>query len=467
VASFPYNGSTAARRVDPTVILGKNYALSNSFSPYADSKTYGASAEWNYDAGSATLSSLSSYAYFRSQFSTDNDATASTNPSPLANSSFVGTDQHYTFTQELRAASNGEGPFHWLVGGFYLHDLLKNPAGGFFAVPGLSVSNRGTTESFALFGEAQYDFTSNLAVKAGLRYSKDIRSVNTHDILLNKTIADKRHWDDVSPRVTIDYKIANNQRIYFTYSQAFKSGLIIEPILTSSINFVNIVDPEKLKSYEIGFKGDLTSNFRANVAAFYYDYKNVQVTGQANLPSGAIFSFLQNVAKERIYGIDADFTYVPTRDLTLGLGFSWVHARYINFPNASVQVPRPDGLGNMGATVNAAGGHVQRTPTLTVGFNSSYTLPAQVFGGSLRLSSNLAYSSGWNFDIIGRVKTGKYADLNGRIVWTSADSHYSLALWGSNLTNNHRLLAVAESAGADRVSRVRPISYGVETRFKF
>jgi hypothetical protein len=43
----------------------------------------------------------------------------------------------------------------------------------------------------------------------------------------------------------------------------------------------------------------------------------------------------------------------------------------------------------------------------------------------------------------------------------------SVALWGSNLTNSRRLRAVAESAGADRVSRVRPISYGVETRFKF
>jgi len=467
VASFPLNGNTAARRFDATAIIGKDYALANSFSPYADTKTYGASAELTYDLGSATISSLSSYAYFRSEFATDNDATASTAASPAANSRFLGVDQHYTITEELRAASNGDGPFHWLVGGFYLHDILKNPQGSFVNVPGLNVTNRGTTESFALFGEAQYDFTTNLSVKAGLRYSKDIRSVNTLDILAGKRVIDKRHWDDVSPRLTIDYKIANGQRIYFTYSQAFKSGLIIEPVTTSSINFVNIVDPEKLKSYEVGFKGDLSSTFRANLAAFYYDYKNVQVTGQGNLPSGAIFSFLQNAAKEEIYGVEADFTYVPTRDLTMGLALSWLHARYKNFPNASIQVPRPDGLGNMGITVDVAGNRVQRAPTFTAGFNSSYVIPMEIFGGDLRLSGNVVYSSGWAFDVIGRVKTGEYVDLNGRLAWTSADSHYSVALWGSNLTNNHRFVSVAQSNGADRASRVRPISYGIETRFKF
>jgi len=467
VASFPLNGSTGALRVDPTVFIGRDYAISNSFSPYAKTKAYGGSTDLTFDAGIATLSSLSSYAYFRSEFATDNDATASTSASPLANSRFLGVDQHYTFTQELRAASNGEGPIHWLAGGFYLHDLLKNPAGFFINVPGLSVENRGSTKSYALFGELQYDFTPNLSIKAALRYSKEFRKADTFDFLASKRITENRNWDDLSPRVTIDYKIANGQRIYFTYSEAFKSGVIIEPVTTASISFVNVVDPEKLKSFEIGYKGDITSNFRANLSGYYYDYKNVQVTGQGVLPSGAIFSFLQNAAKEHIYGIDADFTYAPSHDLTMGLAISWLHARYASFPNASIQVPRPDGLGNVAKTVDVGGYQVQRAPTFTGGFNASYAIPQPVFGGKLRLSGNISYNSGWAFDFISRVTTGEYVDLNGRATWTSGDDHYSVSLWGSNLTNNHRLLSVSESGGADRGSRVRPISYGVETRFKF
>ena len=461
VASFPLNGNTSARRVNPNVVVGRGYSLSNSLSPQGDTKTYGGSLDLDYEAGDVTISSLSSYAYFTSTFTTDNDATA------LALSSFLGIDKHYTFTQEVRAASSGEGPFKWLIGGFFFHDILKNPAGFYQNFPGLNVTNRGVIKSFAIFGEAEYSLTPELSVKAGLRYSKDNRSIDSFDFLANKGSVLEKSWDDVSPRLTIDYEIAQNQKVYFTYSQAFKSGLIVQPVTTSSLNFINVVDPEKLRSYEIGYKGDLSRTFRANVAAYYYDYKNVQVTGQGVLPSGAIFSFLQNAAKEEIYGVDADFTYAPSPDLTMGLALAWVHGRYKEFKQASVQIPRPDGLGNMPATIDVSGGELIRTPEFTAGYNMSWTVPNDVFNGQLRLSGNVLYSSGWFFDVNERVSTGDYVDINARIAWTSPDDHYTFAVWGSNLANSHRLQSVSESGGADRASLARPISYGAEIRFKF
>ena len=461
VSSFPLNGNTSARRVDPNVVLGQGYSLSNSLSPRGDTKTYGGSLDLDYDAGDVTISSLSSYAYFTSTFTTDNDATA------LALSSFLGVDKHYTLTQELRAASSGEGPFKWLIGGFFFRDILKNPAGFYQNFPGLNVTNRGVINSFAVFGEAEYDLAPELSVKVGLRYSKDIRSIDSFDFLANKGSILERSWDDISPRLTIDYEVAQDQKVYFTYSEAFKSGLIVQPVTTSTLNFINVVDPEKLRSYEIGYKGDLSRTFRANVAAYYYDYKNVQVTGQGVLPSGAIFSFLQNAAKEEIYGIDADFTYAPSPDLTMGLALAWVHGRYKEFKAASVQIPRPDGKGNMSATLDVSGGELIRTPEFTAGYNMSWTVPNDVFNGKLRLSGNVLYSSGWFFDVNERVSTGEYVDINARIAWTSPDDHYTFALWGSNLANSHRLQSVSESGGADRASLVRPISYGAEVRFKF
>jgi len=467
VASFPLNGNTAARRVDPTVVLGRGYRLSNSFSPSATTKTYGGSLDLDYEAGDVTISSLTSYAYFTSNFMTDNDATASTNPSALANSRFQGVDKHYTFTQEIRAASSGDGPFKWLIGGFLFRDILKNPAGLYRNYPGLDLTNRGTTKSFALFGEAEYELTPELSVKAGLRYSKDVRTANTFDFLTSKRITADKSWDDISPRLTIDYEIAPNQKIYFTYSEAFKSGLIVQPIQTSSINFVNVVDPEKLRSFEIGFKGDVSRNFRANIAAYYYNYKNVQVTGQGIAPTGATLSFLQNAAKEEIYGVDADFTYAPSPDLTMGLALAWIHGRYKEFDSASVQLPRPDGLGNAGATRDVSGFQIMRTPKLTVGYNISWAVPNDLFNGKLRFSGNVLYNSGWYFDVIERVSTGKYVDVNARVSWTSPDDHYTLALWGSNLANSQRLQSVTESGNGDRASLVRPISYGAEVRFKF
>jgi len=470
LAAFPLDGNAAARRVDPNVFLGSGYKQAESFTPYGKTENYGGSLDMEYEADGVTLTSQSSYYYFWSQFNLDTDSTASTVPGFLTNTSFIGTDQHHVFTQEVRAASKGDGPFQWLIGGFYFLDRLKNPYPLYRSFPGpvVDVSGSAHAKSFALFGEVEYHFNPRLSVKVGLRYSKDIRSASTFDHNLNTELSSGKHsWDDISPRVTLDYEIAPRQKVYFTYSEAYKSGTILQPTFTVSRAFYNIVDPEKLRAFEIGYKGDLSSNFRANVAAYYYDYKDVQVVGQGNLPSGAIFSFLQNAAKEKIYGVDADLTYAPTADWTIGLAAAWVHARYARFPNATIQVRRPDGLGNLSVTRDVSGNRIQRTPDFTLSANSSYTLPTDVFGGRVRLSGNVFYSTGWYFDLIEKIGTGDYVDLNARVSWTSADDRYTFALWGSNLANSHRLLAVSQSGPGDRASLVRPISYGAELHYRF
>jgi len=250
VVGFPLNGNTAARRLDPNVFLGKGYSLSNSFSPYANTESYGGSLDLDYDLSGVKLTGVTSYAYFTSDFLVDNDVTASTIPGPLTSTRFRGVDQHYTFTQEVRAASTGDGPFKWLIGGFFFRDLLKNPV--YESVPGLSVTNRGKTRSVAVFGELEYRLTQELSVKVGARYTADKRFANTYDVLLNKRLTDTRKWDDFSPRVTVDYAFAPHQRVYFTYSEAFKSGVIIQPITTTSIDFINVVDPEKLRAVRDG-----------------------------------------------------------------------------------------------------------------------------------------------------------------------------------------------------------------------
>ncbi|HET9630131.1 MAG TPA: TonB-dependent receptor [Novosphingobium sp.] len=468
VAQFPLNGNTAARRDDPTVYLGSGYLISNSFSPFADTEAYGSSVDLNYDAGAVKISSLSSIAYFTSHFATDNDATASTVAGSRTNSKFEAIDRKWTLTQELRAASNGEGAFHWLAGVFLLRDMMREPL--YANTPGSAVVSRSVNKSYAIFGEAEYEFTEHFAIKAGLRYSHDHRWTNSLDVFTvpNKRVIAEGSWSDWSPRVTLTYTIDPRQKIYATYSEAYKSGMITSPIATISLGYVNQVDPEKLRSYEIGYKGDLTSNFRANIAAYYYDYKNVQVTALINspLPPFPVISVLQNAAKQKMYGVDADFTYVPSSDLTLGLSFAWTHARYKDFTNASVNVPRPDGKGNIGTTLDVSGLKVQRTPTLTIGANATYTVPQEVFGGKLRLNANGLYNSGWYFDVFQRVGTGEYVDLNARASWTSADERYTFSIWGSNLANNHRLQAVSENTNVDRASLVRPISYGAELRVK-
>ena len=113
--------------------------------------------------------------------------------------------------------------------------------------------------------------------------------------------------------------------------------------------------PEVLDAYEIGLKSEYFDHrFRANLAGYYYQYKDLQVT---ELVAGS--DYVLNAAKAEIYGLDADFTAIPLRNLTLNASLALIHGRYTNFPNAPYFPPVTasscsPGIGAVGAcTIDA------------------------------------------------------------------------------------------------------------------
>jgi iron complex outermembrane receptor protein len=123
-----------------------------------------------------------------------------------------------TFSQEVRLASEGTGPFNWLLGAFYSSekigtdgDLLWGPRGrayvNFLAsglitlvealqrasgntsiVPGSTYIANGTgytsafglnTRSYSLFGQTDYELTDKLTVSGGIAYLNDRKRANS------------------------------------------------------------------------------------------------------------------------------------------------------------------------------------------------------------------------------------------------------------------------------------------------
>jgi iron complex outermembrane receptor protein len=79
----------------------------------------GVSVQVDHDLGLGNLTSITAYREQSTQSVQDVDFTGA----DLANKA-DGNDIK-TFTQELRLASKGEGPFNWLIGGFYQHEKLE------------------------------------------------------------------------------------------------------------------------------------------------------------------------------------------------------------------------------------------------------------------------------------------------------------------------------------------------------
>src|SRR3546814_8053976 len=75
-------------------------------------------------------------------------------------------------------------------------------------------------------------------------------------------------------------------------------------------------DPETATDYEIGFKGDLFDRkVRLNLAGYYTDYSDIQKSSLI-VVNNTIVTVINNAAKGKIYGGEADSTWQQTTEYT-------------------------------------------------------------------------------------------------------------------------------------------------------
>ena len=253
--------------------------------------------------------------------------------SPLADTTKV-----KSFTQELRLASNGEGPLQWVIGGFYSHidrdyaqDLFVN---GFSAASGIpSASDVAPTDhlyfstvpykqkQYAVFGEATYSVTERLDVTAGLRYAdyKENRTLTFDGIFADKTIAvpgrTKAH--SLAPRVIVAFEATDDVTLNAQVSKGFRLGGINDPLnrpLCTPADFATFgalstpsFKNETVVNYEAGMKAKLGGGRGSlALAGFYADISNLQATIDAGSCSSRVIA---NVKSAKSAGFDAEFAF--------------------------------------------------------------------------------------------------------------------------------------------------------------
>ena len=256
-----------------------------------------------------------------------------------------------TWTQELRLASTGPGPFQWVVGGFYSKidrvyaQRLPTPGYDAFidAALGTGVSAGAANgfplnspynadipydiEQFAVFGEASYKFGDFKATAGGRYYDfKESRDFISGGVFANgdRNIGDKTKSDGFNPRFIVSYQPSRNLSVNLQASKGFRLGGVNDPLniplcsggangpdARTYGNRPNYKD-ESLWNYEAGVKvasGPVTFN----AAAFYNDIRNLQVTADAGSCSSRV---VFNVPKAHTMGVEVEM------GADLGMGFS-------------------------------------------------------------------------------------------------------------------------------------------------
>lgn len=202
------------------------------------------------------------------------------------------------WSQELRITSPQDQPFRFTVGGNYLD--AHSPGGTVFGQTTngplfTAAITQGDVSTPAIFGAAYYDFTPELTLSLEARYQWDkITTTPKIGITGNPVVGAAANpledtFKSFSPRVSLDYKYAENSTIYATFSRGYRPGGFNAGLVTANAAtlaaLVAVVpnagvsfEQEKLDNYELGIKSSfLDGRARTTFTVYYDEWLNGQV----------------------------------------------------------------------------------------------------------------------------------------------------------------------------------------------
>lgn len=477
---------------------------SNLLNPRDDGENLGASIKYSYDFEHFQFNSISAYDRFESQRM--DDWSAQQSPSNVyALVTYNSTDTQH-FSQEFRWLSTDDESLQWLIGAFYAKDsgdLLQmayiDPVGPGRADDAVEDAGAGplfdrgawlkqNTESFSVYGHAQYAHSDKLNSEFGLRWSRqslqptinavgmmmdspeqpfplgtfgwyslqsspfdirrDFAGFDVVDNFLSQNggpaAASKidKTFNELGARIGLNYHHSDSLMSYLTLSRGFKMGSVNSNPTTVAFNSLldKIVEPETLTTLEAGFKSDwLDQTLRINGAVFVNHWQDYQFWLVSNPgPAPQLLATLANVPKAKSTGGELELLYILPSDTTMRFNLGLLDTEITNADVNTSGIPE----GNIATYSSqvANGNELTNSPKVnyTLGLGQRFYLNAAELDLSLNyryIGSHLNQIEGNNSD----VWLGNYTqpsinvlDISANLLF-GAEQQYQLNLWSKNL----------------------------------
>jgi len=385
---------------------------------------------------------------------------------------------------------------HWTLGGYA---DVQRPAGqvendtALFSVLERDLVQRNVTTSRAVYGYAEYEVLPGLKFNGGVRYTHDtvhadianyIKFLNvpglqqsiatvlafspafapfanavaaatvnasvphgnctdygTGGIFAAPCVTKTAAFDATTWNGGASYQVNPDLLVYAKVSRGYRPGGVNQ-VLTS-------YTPEHNTSIEAGMKGQwqiADVPVRANVAMYSDKYTDIQQTVSfVNPVSGAAESIVANVARAKIKGVELELSASPTEGMTLGLNYSYTHARFdrSNFNPAACNANQPVLIGfcPLNEFVN--------TPEHQLGVNFHYDvirdqqLGTIGFGGQFYHQSSAAIANSSNSYVSPQGIEPPYSTLDLNANWTNMFGRpLDMIVFVTNATNKeYRVIA--------------------------
>lgn len=211
---------------------------------------------------------------------------------------FMQRDYHLSnLSQELRLSGEQEEA-RWLIGIYA--DKTDNDLSFTNKTP-LKVKTTNSAlegSSLSLFGQWLQPITDEWSLTLGGRIEHDQIEIKPKD-----SSAKSQHWQQFSPKVSLQYRWMPEQNLYLSYSEGVRAGGY-DPF-ASTVNYP-AYSPEKVRSYETGIKGLIAPiHLRYSVAAYYMQINDMQV--QQFVAPGV--TSITNAATAHSSGLEASLEY--------------------------------------------------------------------------------------------------------------------------------------------------------------
>jgi len=244
---------------------------------------------------------------------------------------------------------------------------------------------------------------------------------------------------------------------YASYSRGFKAGAFdvrAQAVLLGTGD--TPVGPEELDAYEIGLKSEfLDHRMKLNVAAFYYDWQDLQVF--ATVP-GIGPAFL-NLPGSRIIGQELEWQFAPGND--------WMLRLYAGHLDSEVT-----DVGTLGPDAATEGSPLQQVPEWT--FNGGIFKGFALGDSRLTVGANARYGDEYWGTMNERpntlVDSTTFVDASVAYEF-GADRKFSLTAWGENLTSEKTCYVLGDLDGFTWTNACQPNEgttlYGVSFAARF
>lgn len=244
------------------------------------------------------------------------------------------------------------------------------PSTAFLTLADRVLSN--TTESFAVYAQADIKIGNNGTLTLGARYTDEEKTVDFQGTvnsagMVAAGIPLSQSEQEITPRIAYAHKFTDNLMMYASATNGFKSGGW--NARGSSSAALQAFAPETIWSYELGMRGDwMDGRLRTNITMFYSDLEDLQTTSAT--PDGQFLT--TNAGGLEVPGIEAEITALPTDNWQIFAALGWQNAEYQDLPGGCV-TPNAD-LAAYDADCNIA--EPKRSPhqTYTLGTSVDFSL---------------------------------------------------------------------------------------------